>query len=199
VSTVARELVLIGRGFQDRVDRLRRIAARAAAGPMLVRLGVYAAGVPAQVLAYPSALVWSAATTLLLALAALPALFPRTAAVSVFWLLTVFGWLAATSVYGELASIWRLSALTGALYLVHSGAALAAVLPYDAVVDPMVVARWLVPAAVLVAGSSAFVWGALVWVTPLGAQRSYLAASVLGLALMVVLAWYLTRARHRGN
>jgi hypothetical protein len=197
MSTMHREIVLIRRGFRDRLHRLRRIAARAAAGPMLVRLGVFAMAVLAQVLAYPSEIVWSGTVALLVALAALPALFPRTAAVTVFWLLTVLGWLAATSVYGEPATVWRLGALTGALYLVHSGASLAAVLPYDAVVDPVVVARWLVRAAVTVAGSAGLAYAALTWVAPLGEQRTFLAASVLGLVLMVVLAWYLAHAWHR--
>src|SRR5207244_934054 len=134
----------------------------------LIRLGVYAVAALAQVLAYPPEIVLSGTAALLPVLAALPALFPRTAVVSVFWLLTVLGWLAATSVYGEPASVWRLAALTGALYLVHSGAALAAVVPYDAVVDPVVVAHWLVRAGLIVAVSAGFAYAALVWVAPLG-------------------------------
>jgi hypothetical protein len=194
MSPLRRQMDEIRRGFWDRVDRLRRILARTTPGPVLVRLGVYLIAVLAQALAYPAQLMWSRAVVVILVLAALPALFPRTPAVSAFWLLTALGWVVATTGYGEVASVWRLGALAGALYLVHTGAALAAVLPYDAVVEPVVVARWLVRASAMVALSVGVAYAALNWVAPLGEQRSFLVASVLGLALMVGLVGYLVRA-----
>ena len=44
---------------------------------------------------------------------------------------------------GERIELWRLLGLAAPLYLAHSLAALAAVLPYDAVVAPEVLARWV--------------------------------------------------------
>jgi hypothetical protein len=55
-------------------------------------------------------------------------------------LLCVGAWVVASVAYGGLPSLARVAALAGALYVMHAAAALAAVLPYDCVLPPGVVA-----------------------------------------------------------
>ena len=186
-------LAQLRRDVLARVYRLRRMAARATLVPMLLRGLVLLAALTAAVLAYPAPVLegsWP-----LIALSALmPAVAPRTPLVSVFWLITIAAWLVATTLYDETAGIARLAGLATALYVVHSGAALAAVVPYDAVVERVVLIRWALRVAVLAAvglGLSVF---ALRWVVRLGEERSYLLASIAGLAATVLLAALLARA-----
>src|SRR6266508_655660 len=136
MSTFVRELVLVRRGFADRVELTRRMVARATAGPLLVRGTVFASAVTALLLAYPGETVRSGASGLLLALATLPALRPRGMLVSTVVFTVVFGWVLATTLYAEPVTVWRLAALAGALYLLHTTAALASVLPHVTVVGP---------------------------------------------------------------
>jgi hypothetical protein len=182
------ELALIRRGFVDRLARLRRIAARATGWPLLVRAVVYVAALAAIALAFPASVLSGNGLPVLGVLAALPALWPRTFAVSGYCLLTVLGWVAATTAYGEPAGPWRLAAVAAGLYVVHSGAALAAVLPFDAVVEPGVLARWLLRAVPVVAISTLLAVVGVPFAAVPAERRGYLVASFVGLALMVALA-----------
>jgi hypothetical protein len=99
--------------------------------------------------------------------------------------------------YGEPVQFWRLVTVAGLLYLAHSLAALAAGLPYDAVVAPEVLAGWLVRALLVVAASAMLALVVLVF-GEVVRGGGYLAASLVGLvaatALAAVLAWLLRRA-----
>jgi hypothetical protein len=187
------EIKIIRRDFRDRLARVRRIFARATAWPFLVRLGVFGLALVAQGFAYPSSVLTGTTVIVLVALALLPALWPRTAAVSTFWLLTVAGWVAATTLYGAVATLPRLAGLAVALYLVHSGAALAAALPYDAVVDPVAIVRWLLRAMGVLVVSVGGTVAAMLYVGQL-TPRSYLVATLIGFALTVVIAWLIALA-----
>lgn len=192
------ELGLIRRSVRDRIRRARRIFARATALPFTVRLAVFAAAMVAQGFVYPPSVLVGAPVVLLLLLAALPALWPRTAAVTVFWLLAVTGWILTTTVYGT-ATLTRLIGLAVALYVVHTGAALAAVLPYDAVVEAVVVARWLLRAGTIVVVGVGGAVAGMFAVADL-TDDTYLAATLAGLIPVVALVWYLAaRLRSRSS
>jgi hypothetical protein len=184
------ELGLIRRDFRDRIERAKRIFARATAWPLAVRLTVFGAAMLAQGFAYPSPLLFGTSVLALLVLAALPAAWPRTAAVSLFWLLTVVGWVLSTTLYGTTATLTRLVGLAVALYVVHTGAALAAVLPYDAVVETVVIARWLLRAGA-VAGVAIGAGVAGLYAVEGISERTYVAATVLGLIPVAGLVWLL--------
>jgi hypothetical protein len=191
------ELGLIRRSFRDRIDRAKRITARATAWPLAVRLSVFAAAMLAQVFVYPTSLLLDPPVVLFLLLAVLPAAWPRTAAVSVFWLVTVTGWILSTTVYGGTATLTRLLGLAVTLYVVHTGAALATVLPYDAVVEPVVVARWMLRAAAIIAVGVGGTVAGMYAIVDLSA-RTYLAATLIGFVPVVALAWLLaTQFRRR--
>jgi hypothetical protein len=173
-----------------RVRRARLVAARTMPGPLLVRLVVWVSGFVAVALPFPPDVLFDArGIAILLAVAALPAVGPQTRVVSV-------DWLAATTYYGETLTAWRLTVMAGALYLVHTGAALAAVLPYDTVVSPGVLGRWLLRTAAVIAATAVFATLALAGAGLLG-DRTSVVAAVLGVAVVVPLGWLLARWSRR--
>jgi hypothetical protein len=179
------------------VAALVRQAQRMAPGPMLVRGALFLAGVVAQAVAWPVAVTFNSTGLLLLLAAAVPMLAPRTRLVSAFLSTGVLGWLVATTAYGESVAYWRLVILAAALYGVHTLAALAAVLPMDAVVSADVLAQWLLRAGTVVGLTVIVALFTLVVPAYLGGHR-YLLASLLGLAAMIGLAGYLaTLVRQR--
>jgi hypothetical protein len=184
------EIALIRRGFRDRIDRAKRIFARATAWPLAVRLTVFGGAMFAQGFAYPSSVLLGTSVVALLMLAVLPAAWPRTAAVTIFWLVTATGWLLSTTLYGTTATLTRLVGVAIALYVVHTGAALAAVLPYDAVVEAVVVARWLLRAGAIAAVGIGGAVGGMYAVADLS-NRTYLAATLAGVIPVVALVWLL--------
>jgi hypothetical protein len=193
---VSNELSLIRQGFTDRVARARRIMARATALPLAVRAAIFVSALLAQAFAYPVQVLTGSSAILVIVLAALPALWPRTAAVTVTWVVIVTGWVLTSTLYAGVASLARLLGLTVCLYLVHTGAALAAVLPYDAVVEPSVVARWVLRAAFVIAVAGGASVAALSWVGRVQ-PRTFQVSTVVGLALTVLIGWLLTLAVRR--
>ncbi|MFD0785275.1 hypothetical protein ACFQZ8_15320, partial [Micromonospora azadirachtae] len=92
--------------------------------------------------------------------------------------------------------LWRLLAFAALLYLAHTLCALAALLPYDAVVDPDVITRWLMRAGAVVLGAS--VLGVLIMVAGrLGGTSGHQLITVSGLLVAVgvaaLLGWLLRR------
>jgi hypothetical protein len=197
MSTFTRELLLVRRGFDDRVELVRRMVARATAGPLLVRAAVFGSAVVSLVLAFPVEMVVNAPAGALLVVALLPALRPRGALVTTVIFIAVLGWMITTGLYVEPITVWRLAALAGALYLLHTTAALASVLPYDTVVAPGVLLGWLLRAGVVVVLTAGFTVAVMLGVLPIGGGRSFLIASIVGLAVMASIASLLAYLRRR--
>jgi hypothetical protein len=172
------------------LDRAATAVRRATPGPMLVRAGLFGAGLLAEVVAWPPAVVLGRPVPLLLLFAVLPAVAPRSRLVSGVIILTMLGWLVSTSAYDEPITYWRPVLLAALLYLVHTLAALAAVLPYDAVVSPGVLGGWLRRSGVVVLLTCVVAMFTLLVPQYVTGQR-YLVASLVGLALMIGLAGYL--------
>ena len=177
-------------GVEARFSRIKRVFRRMALAPTLVRLVILVAGVAAMLLAFPL-------TPPLLLAVLLPVLFPRGFAATFFIALTVLMWLINTTVNTDAVTWWRVAALAYALYLVHVGSALAAVLPYDSVLTPGVFRPWILRAAavgVLTALVSVFVFG-LSSVFKDGHQ--YVAATLGGLVLLLTTAIFLAYLGNR--
>jgi hypothetical protein len=176
-----------------RAGRVRDVAERASAGPLLVRLAITVFAALSLALAYPSEIMYSiAAIPPAGVVALLPAIFPRTRLVGLAVFVCAFGWLVGTIVYGEPISVVRLVGLSSSLYLMHSLAALAAVLPYDAVLSPGVLAGWLLRAAGVVA-VSALVSVVLLLVVKLTIGPVFLVASLVGVLAAGALAYVIVR------
>jgi hypothetical protein len=124
--------------------------------------------------------------------ALLPAVFPRSRLVGLAVFACAFGWVLGTLVYGESVSVPRLIGLSTALYLMHSLAALAAVLPYDAIVSPGVLSGWLLRAGAIVA-VSAVVSVAMLLLVKVTLGPVFLVASLVGVLAAGALAYLVAR------
>ncbi|MEU5947405.1 hypothetical protein ABZ793_17810 [Micromonospora sp. NPDC047465] len=180
----------------ERVRAVRYAAARVSLTPLLVRAGIFLTTLVGLVVAYPSQVLLGRPLLALVVVALLPALGPRRVWPTFAALVTVGGWLVATDGYGRPIALWRLLTVAAVLYLTHTLCALAAVLPYDAVVDPDVIVRWLARAGTVLLG--AFVLGVLlVEVGGLGdgagSQLATAAGLLAAVALTALLGWLLRR------
>ncbi|GAA5195324.1 hypothetical protein GCM10023322_61800 [Rugosimonospora acidiphila] len=184
-------------GVRARAEEWLTAVRRTGPGPVLVRGGVFMAGALAQVVAWPDPVITGRAVLALVVVPILPVFAPRSRMVTLVIFAAVLGWLARTTAYSEPITYWRLVVLAGLLYLLHTLAALAAVLPYDAVISPGVLSRWLVRWGIVVLLTAVVAMFTLLIPVYLPGQR-YLVASLAGLALMAALAGYLaTLVRRR--
>lgn len=179
-----------------RVATLRQVAQRAQSGPMLVRGLLFAAAAAALGLAMPSELLLSRYAIAALALAAAVALAPRGRMATAVLLIAAGSWVVATVLFDDRVVYWRLAALAGAMYLVHSLAALAAVLPHDAQMSHGLLGRWLLRAGAVIVLSSALGMLTLAESEVFGG-RSYLLASIVGVAIVGALVWVIGQATRR--
>lgn len=182
--------------IRERVERAREMRQRATPGPMAVRILLFVTTAGALALASPSSLLLGWAAPVVFCGAALVALAPRTRIVSVVLVLAMSGWLLSTIVFDDRVLAWRLVALAAAMYLAHTLAALAAVLPYDAVIPQGVLASWLVRASLIIAVSASLGILALVEAWRLWGP-TYLVASIIGVVLVGPMLWALTRSARR--
>ena len=183
----------------ERAQHLIGMARRVTPGAVLVRGVVFGSAVAALLVAYsPLAGSRSAGLVLMVVaglVAALPALLPRGAGTTAVLVLAVLGWLASTA-YGAPVTLLRLVAQAGLLYLLHTSAALAAVVPYDALLAPGILLRWLARAVGVVALTGLFAVAAAVAAQYATGQTDLL-VPLAGLAAVAALAAVLGHAWRR--
>ncbi|WP_374102220.1 hypothetical protein [Micromonospora sp. U21] len=170
--------------------------ARISPAPLMVRAGIFVTVLAGFAVAFPAE-VLSGRPLLFMAVAALlPAVGPRRVWPTFAALVAVGGWLLATDGYGRPVALWRLLALAALLYLGHTLCALAALLPYDAVLDPELITRWLLRAGAVLLGT-AVLGVLLLQVAGMGGQSGHQWVTVLGLlvavAIAALLGWLLRR------
>jgi hypothetical protein len=180
-------------GVTSRIDRRIGLIRRTTQGPVMVRASAGVGAATALLVSLPSATVQAPAVLGLVVLCAVGvALFPRTRWTTVVALLAVIAWVYSTLLDGDQLALWRVVVLAAGLYLAHTGAALAAVLPHDAIVSPEVLTRWVLRTGAVLGVSLVMGLGALVVAERLRVV-STLFAPILGLAavaaLAAVLAW----------
>ena len=163
------------------VKSARRVFARATVLPFLVRVGIAICGLVAMYTAWPLDVAARPYGGLLGVVALYPAVAPRGRAATIAALVVVAGWLVDTVGFGAEVALWRVLTLATMLYLGHSLTALAAVLPYDAVVNLDVVGGWLARALAVVLISAVLTVVALSLSADL-AGGAFLAATLAGLA-----------------
>ena len=168
----------------QRLERAWTAVGRATLVPMLVRFGIALCLVLAMSVAWPAELVGSRYMLLLFVVAIYPAFAPRGRGTTAAILTVVGGWVAGTSWYDTRVALWRVLAIATLLYLGHTLAALAAVLPYDAVVTLDAVAAWLMRAGAVVLVSAVLTVIALGLADDL-AGGAFVMATLVGLAAAV--------------
>ncbi len=183
--------------ISDQLSRIQRAIRRAAPGPLVVRGGIAICASAALVTAYPWEILATRAVLLLALLAVLPMLAPRGRWVTIVVLATVCGWLISTMGYAQPVTLSRVFVIAAALYLTHSLAALASVLPYDVVVAPEVLGRWIGRALLVVAASA--VLSLVVVVIGAAARGANLLASLAGLAVAVAVTALLAHLLRGGE
>lgn len=180
-------------GLASRIDRRIRLIRRTTPGPIVVRGAASAGALVALVVALPPSAVEAPAVLGLAVLCAMGVgLFPRTRWTTVTAALAIIAWIYSTLADGDQLVLWRVVLLAAGLYVAHTGAALAAVLPHDAIVAPGVLTRWAVRTGAVLVVSLGLGLGALVVAQGLQ-PASTLIAPVAGLAAVagvtVLLAW----------
>jgi hypothetical protein len=163
------------------VSRSKQVVARATVLPFLVRIGIAVCGLVAMYVAWPLELSSRPYGALLGLVAVYPAAAPRGRAATLAALVVVAGWLVDTVGFDARVALWRVLTIATTLYLGHSLTALAAVLPYDAVVNLDVVGTWLARALAVVLISAVLTVVALGLATDL-AGDAFLIATLAGLA-----------------
>ncbi|MEU2614758.1 hypothetical protein ABZ570_24710 [Micromonospora sp. NPDC007271] len=183
-------------GLNERARALRYAVSRISLTPLLVRAGIFLTVLVGFLVAYPVQAFTPRSLLALAVAAVLPAVGPRRVWPTFAALVTVGGWLLATLGFDRPPALWRLLAVAALLYLAHTLCALAALLPFDAVVDPDLVFRWLTRAGGVVL-ASAVLGVVLAWLGGAGGESASQAVTVAGLLVAVglsaLLGWLLRR------
>ncbi len=133
------------------IDKLRRVTP----APLIMRALVFATGFAALWSAAPGAVLSPRFLFFIGVLSLVPAFAPGSRFVDVMMVLAVIFWVVATLGTGQTVTGPGTFTTACALYLLHSSAALAAVLPYDSIVDSAVILRWAARAALVIVVSAA--------------------------------------------
>ncbi len=200
MSGLGPDLRAVAEGIRSRISYYAAQSRRTTPGPVLVRSVAAVSALGALALAIPSSVLSSSdlsRTTVVLLPAALGVgLFPRTRWVTLLALFAAGCWLVSTIGFGDPVEVERVGLLTIALYVMHSASALAAVLPYDGVMETGVLLRWARRLVGVLAASVAVGLGGMVLAGQLPQARSVAAAivgSVVAAGLTGLLAWHLRR------
>lgn len=181
----------------ERIERVRRALGRATLVPVLIRCGIGIALVLAMTVAWPSAIVASKFAVPLFLVALWPAVAPRGRGATIAILVAVFGWIADTTWFDARVALWRVVSIAALVYIGHTLTALAAAVPYDALVNLDVVTAWIARALAVVLVSSVLTVIALGLTSAL-AGGAFVLATLVGLAgavgATVLLARLLRRA-----
>ncbi|MEV4344411.1 hypothetical protein AB0J83_08035 [Actinoplanes sp. NPDC049596] len=166
--------------FARKLTGAKTVLTRATVLPFLVRCAIALCGLVAMAVAWPAGLLATQFFAPLALVAVYPAVAPRGRGATFAALVVVAGWLVDTVMQDSPVALWRVLTIATALYLGHSLTALAAVLPYDAVVNADVIGVWLARALVVVI-VSAVLTVAILGLTADLAGSAFLVATLVGL------------------
>jgi len=186
----------VGGAVRTRVVYLIQISRRLSAGPAFMRLTAAAGALIAVCAAAPTPLLLSPQISIALPVALGVGLWPRTRWVGLVGLLALGTWVLTTVGFEEPVTPWRLVVLASGLYTMHAAAAMASVLPYDAVVAPVVLLRWAARTLTTLVASLTLGLGGLIIVSRLHAAQTLaapIAGAIVAAGLAGMLAWLLLR------
>jgi hypothetical protein len=178
-------------GLLAQIDYRIWMLRRATAAPTFLRCGVAVAAFAALVTAFVDSAVPAGGYGVFAAVAVVTALAPRTVMPTAVIMLATVGWLISGADYGSGTGFARLWLLAVLIYLIHSGAAMAAVLPYDALVTPGTFRPWL-RRGLIVTGLTGLVAFGIAELPGLIGSGHRVMASIAGLGVTLAIAGYLT-------
>ena len=160
--------------------------------PLFVRAVVFLSAAIALWAALPGTAQGPRVVVPIVLFAALPAVFPDSRAVSAVMVTVAFGWMFGALVLNGSVTVIGTFTAAAALYLLHSFAALAAMLPYDAIVDTAVLLRWAARSGIVLAGSAA-VTAIVVTLARIMTPTTSVAAILAGFCVVGGTVWLLAR------
>ncbi len=187
-----------GRRVLDWIEYRLWVLRRATLVPALMRLTVGVAGLGGLSAGFFSSVLPPTAYLGFAVLALMTALLPRTLLPTAMIFLAAFGWLTSGVDYGAGAGFVRLWLLSVLLYVMHSAAAMAAVLPYDALVMPGTLRSWRRRGVAVTILTGVVALGVAELPDLVHGPRQVL-GSVIGLAVTLAIAGYLTVLGRRGG
>ena len=182
--------------FASRAAAVRSGLSRATVLPFAVRCALAVCFLAAMAVAWPLVIFAGRFFPLFLLVALWPAAAPRGRGATFAALVVVAGWIVDTVGDGADIPLWRVLTIATTLYLGHTLTALAAVLPYDAVVNLDVATTWLGRAAAVVLISAVLTVIALGLAAEL-AGGAFVIATLVGLAGAVSATMLLARLLRR--
>lgn len=171
---------------------IRRVTLEA----LLIRGVVLITGVLALLMVTPADLRGVLVIVGLICVALLPAILPGSWLVLVLEIAVVLGWIVQTTVLDTPVAWFPLAALATLLYLHHTAAAFAAVVPLDTQLPINVIGQWFTRAIPAIVGGIIVAVAAVILPSELSGS-STLIATLAGVALAVVIAGLLAWLLHR--
>jgi hypothetical protein len=175
-------------GIDLRVERASAMLDQATFGPVALRVSIVAAALAGFAVCWPLHPLFTALVIVPVGLALCAGLFPRTGLPTVAIVAIVGGYLGNIATGGSLTT-WRTIVAAGLIYIVHTGAAFAAVLPFNAVVTAGLFRPYVLRIATVIVITAVLALGVLAAPDVIGDHRLVIAA-VAGMAAMVGVAGY---------
>ena len=171
--------------------------ARVTPGVLLCRGLAFGFTLTALVMAIPSWALGPRSVGLAGLAAVLVAVLPDTRVVALVLLGAVAGWSVGLLGATESLTLWRLIGFAAALYLAHSAAALAAIVPHDAMLSPEVLVRWYAKSLGIIGLTAVIALVLLVGSTLVTGWQTTWIASVTGLIAALAVISILARLYRR--
>ncbi len=184
----------VGLGLVNRVQLGVSALQRTSRPVALLRALVFGCLLVASALSASRELLLSQFSAVAAAVALLAALLPRTRVLT-FAIVAIAGlWFFTTR--GEPPTAWRVLAVAALLYVAHTSAAMAAVLPHDTAVSPGTLRRWALR-VLAVLGVSAFVGVMGMALAGQGLVSTGVIGPAVGVLISVVVAAIIARQLNR--
>jgi hypothetical protein len=181
-------LLVIRRGIDIRLDRAAAIMEQATLGPVALRAAIVVAALAGFGVSWPARDLATTAVIVPVVLALGAALAPRSLMPTTAISAIVLGYLYNVHTGAPLVA-WRVIAVAAMIYVVHTGASFAAVLPFNAVATPGLFRGYVLRTAAVIGITVVVGLGILAVPTVLGEHR-LVSAAVAGMLAMVGVAGY---------
>jgi hypothetical protein len=197
MSIFASDLRDVGIGIASRGRAFAAALRRTTAAVLLLRLLVFGALLAATALAVPAEFIFTRPFLLAVLAAGAPALFPRTRMVGFCLIGITVLWVLATNLFDDGApAAWRVLGMAAALYVAHTAAAFAAVVPHDCAIAPAALRRWAMRTALILLvslGLSAAGMALFGRLAPVSSMTGPILGSLVAAGLAGILAWLVRR------